>query len=277
MERSWGAPARARAAGSTRRSRSGRSSARGRCAGVARSRANTRTAARAPRRRAASRRRSPPSRRGSPRSPGASRRAARAERSWCRSSASAARVGAGSRPSPAPAPWQRRCRGARPTPRSAQRRRPSDASFPNDGTRRIGGAFSDDSKVRARSSSQRFRRPPRHTYHRARSSKEMPASTDPAPAFSPRCGGGRSRRRGYLHKESDSPRRSSRGSGLSGCVTRVRARPLVDAVRLRNRRQPSGTESDAARPRASPRSPRDMCVSGAGVGGATRPCLGWRP
>jgi hypothetical protein len=192
------APARARRAGSTRRSRSRRSCGRGRCADAGRSRASTRNAARAPRRPVASRRPWPPSRPASLRSRPASRRAARADRSSCRSSASAARVGAGFCPSPAPAPWQRRCRGARPAPRSAQRRRPSHASSPDNGTRRIGGASNNDSKVRARGSSQRFRRPPRHTYHRARSSKEMPASTDPAPAFSPRCGGGRSRRRGYL-------------------------------------------------------------------------------
>jgi hypothetical protein len=40
--------------------------------------------------------------------------------------------------------------------------------------------------------------PARHTYQRAHSTKEMPASTDPAPAFSPRHGGARSRRHGYL-------------------------------------------------------------------------------
>jgi hypothetical protein len=61
----------------------------------------------------------------------------------------------------------------------------------DDRTRRIGGASSYDSEVRARGSSQRLRRPPRHTYQRAHSTKEMPASTDPAPAFSPRNGGGR--------------------------------------------------------------------------------------
>jgi Transposase len=85
----------------------------------------------------------------------------------------------------------RRCRGAHQAPRSAQRRRPSGTSFPDDKTRRIGGASSYDSKVRARGSSQRLRRPPRHTYQRAHSTKEMPASTDPAPAFSPRHGGDR--------------------------------------------------------------------------------------
>jgi hypothetical protein len=48
-----------------------------------------------------------------------------------------------------------------------------------------------DSEVRARGSSQRSRRPPRHTYQRAHSTKEMPASTDPTPPFAPDQGGGR--------------------------------------------------------------------------------------
>jgi len=63
-----------------------------------------------------------------------------------------------------------------------------------------------DSEVRARGSSQRLRTPPRQTYQRAQSTKEMRASTDPTPPFSPRHGGGRRAAMATYHGNRGKPR-----------------------------------------------------------------------
>src|SRR6266516_3850445 len=69
---------------------------------------------------------------------------------------------------------------SRCTSRPAQRSTITSITRPPSETtrrRRLEGPPAYDSAVRARGGSQRFRRPPRHTPYRARSSKRMPAST----------------------------------------------------------------------------------------------------